>query len=81
MGETGQGTLGVRLRGLRIGAGLTQEELAENSGVSLRAISDIECGRTARPIDRSLSRIAITLQVSDSEREELARLAQSRSRR
>jgi transcriptional regulator with XRE-family HTH domain len=81
MGETGQGTLGVRLRGLRIGAGLTQEELAENSGVSLRAICDIECGRTARPIDRSLSRIAITLQVSDSEREELARLAQSRSRR
>jgi transcriptional regulator with XRE-family HTH domain len=77
MGETGQGTLGVRLRGLRIGAGLTQGELAEYSGVSLRAISDIECGRTARPIDRSLSRIAITLRVSDSERDALFRLARS----
>jgi transcriptional regulator with XRE-family HTH domain len=83
MGENGQGELrdqgglGERLRGLRIGAGLTQGELAEYSGVSLRAICDIECGRTARPIDRSLSRLAITLQIPASERAALFRLARA----
>ena len=32
------------LRGLRTGAGLTQEELAEAAGLSLRAVSDLERG-------------------------------------
>src|SRR6516225_9658144 len=38
------------LRQLRTGAGLTQQELAKASGVSLRAVSDLERGinRTAR---------------------------------
>ena len=37
------------LRRLRTGAGLTQEELAEASGVSLRSVSDLERGRVAMP--------------------------------
>jgi tetratricopeptide (TPR) repeat protein/transcriptional regulator with XRE-family HTH domain len=37
------------LRGLRAGAGLTQEELAAAAGVSPRAISDLERGMVATP--------------------------------
>jgi tetratricopeptide (TPR) repeat protein/transcriptional regulator with XRE-family HTH domain len=40
---------GGMLRAHRIEAGLTQERLADMSGLSVRTISDIECGRTARP--------------------------------
>src|SRR5579884_933479 len=39
----------VLLRQSRISAGLTQEELAERSGVSVRAISDLERGVKLRP--------------------------------
>jgi Helix-turn-helix len=37
------------VRVLRVRAGLTQEQLAELSGLSVRAISDIERGTTTRP--------------------------------
>ncbi len=37
-------TFGGLLRRLRIGAGLTQEELAEAAGVSTRSVSDLERG-------------------------------------
>ncbi|HEY8980283.1 MAG TPA: NB-ARC domain-containing protein [Streptomyces sp.] len=40
---------GAVLAGARAGAGLTQEELADRSGVSVRAIRNLETGRTARP--------------------------------
>jgi tetratricopeptide (TPR) repeat protein/transcriptional regulator with XRE-family HTH domain len=42
-------TLGDQLRQSRTAAGLTLEELAERSGLSVRAISDMERGRTIRP--------------------------------
>jgi tetratricopeptide (TPR) repeat protein/transcriptional regulator with XRE-family HTH domain len=42
-------TLGDLLRQSRTAAGLTLEELAERSGLSVRAISDMERGRTVRP--------------------------------
>ena len=42
------------VRARRVGAGLTQEQLAELSGLSVRAISDIECGRTACPRQSSV---------------------------
>src|SRR5579875_2566434 len=48
---------------LRIQAGLTQEELAEHSGLSVRSISDIERGRTTRPHRDSLVRLAAALDV------------------
>ena len=48
--EDGSGTrFGRTLRELRRGHGLTLEELAEASGVSVRAISDMERGRSLRP--------------------------------
>ncbi len=37
------------LRAFRVAAELTQEELAERSGVSVRAISDLERGVKTRP--------------------------------
>ncbi|MCF3179985.1 helix-turn-helix domain-containing protein [Streptomyces polychromogenes] len=41
-----EGGFGAHLRGRRSAAGLTQEELAERSGLSVRAIRDLEkrCG-------------------------------------
>ena len=43
------------LRVRRLQAGLTQEQLAELSGLSVRAISDIERGTTARPRRSSIA--------------------------
>jgi transcriptional regulator with XRE-family HTH domain len=45
---------GAWLRMQRVAAGLTQEELAERSGVSVRTIADIERGRTRRPYPSSV---------------------------
>jgi transcriptional regulator with XRE-family HTH domain len=53
--------LGERLRRQRAEAGLTQEELAQKSGLSVRAISDLERGRTRRPRRSTLSQIMSAL--------------------
>jgi transcriptional regulator with XRE-family HTH domain/tetratricopeptide (TPR) repeat protein len=49
---------GDRLRREREAAGLTQEELAERTGLSVRAISNIERGQTTTPRPSSLRLIA-----------------------
>ncbi|WP_238008539.1 helix-turn-helix domain-containing protein [Dactylosporangium sp. AC04546] len=49
---------GDRLRALRRAAGLTMEQLAERSGVSARAISDMERGRSRAPQARTLAALA-----------------------
>ena len=46
------------LRDLRKAAGLTQEQLAERTGLTVRAISNIERGRVARPHRHSLEVLA-----------------------
>jgi transcriptional regulator with XRE-family HTH domain len=46
---------GEMVRGRRVAAGLTQEELAERSGLGVRTISDIERGRIGRPHRRSVN--------------------------
>ncbi|MGW5640345.1 ATP-binding protein, partial [Streptomyces sp. NPDC003832] len=63
--------LGMRLRELRRAAGLTLEELAEASGVSARAISDMERGYSRTPQPRTLAALAAALKVSDRERRRL----------
>jgi tetratricopeptide (TPR) repeat protein/transcriptional regulator with XRE-family HTH domain len=52
----------------RIRAGLTQEDLAARSGLSVRALSDMERGRTARPYKASVERLADALELSGSVR-------------
>jgi transcriptional regulator with XRE-family HTH domain len=59
---------GRLLRRCRIGAGLTQEELAQQAGLSVRAISDMERGMTRRPFLRSVRQLADALRLSAPER-------------
>jgi tetratricopeptide (TPR) repeat protein/transcriptional regulator with XRE-family HTH domain len=70
-----RGELGMLLRRHRMAAGLTQEELAERSGLSVRAISNIERGRTAGPYSRSVRMLAQALKLPDQVREELQQAA------
>ena len=70
-GSEPEGGLGVLLRRYRSAAGLTQEELATQSGVSIRALSDMERGRTQRPNRRSLELLADALELNESARAQL----------
>lgn len=63
--------LGAALRGYRVAAGLTQEELARGSGISVRAISDIERGRTTRPFMRSIRLLADAMTLTGAARRQL----------
>ncbi len=57
------GDVGRRLRQARLAAMLTLEELADSSGVSVRAISDLERGRTGRPFPRTVRLLASALDL------------------
>ena len=57
--------LGVRIKKLRRLRGLTQEELAELVGVSVRSLSHIECGESFP--SKSLYKLATALDVSIGE--------------
>ena len=63
-------TFDARLRAGRRAAGLTQEELAGRSGLSVRAIRDLESGRTRWPYPNSLHRLADALGLAGPIREE-----------
>jgi tetratricopeptide (TPR) repeat protein/transcriptional regulator with XRE-family HTH domain len=52
---------GEELRRLRLAAGLTQEELAAGAGLSVRAVADMERGRTYRPHRWSVALLAEAL--------------------
>ena len=62
---------GAWLRMQRIAAGLTQEDLAERSGVSVRTIADLERGRTRRPYPSSVRALTSALGLSASASTEL----------
>ena len=62
---------------LRRAAGLTQEELAERCGLSVRAISAIESGRVERPHRRSLLAFADALDLDEQRRAGLIRAYRS----
>ncbi|HEV2371012.1 MAG TPA: helix-turn-helix domain-containing protein, partial [Streptosporangiaceae bacterium] len=68
--ERGDG-FGMLLRRYRSVAGLTQEELAQQSGLSVRALSNMERGRTDKPYARSVRLIADALGLTGHERAKL----------
>jgi transcriptional regulator with XRE-family HTH domain len=76
-GDEVPGRFGTLLREHRSASGLTQEDLAERSGVSVRAIADMERGRTARPFRQSVHRLADALDLRGHDREQLERAARS----
>ncbi|MFF2512657.1 helix-turn-helix domain-containing protein [Streptomyces sp. NPDC058086] len=59
------------LRRLRVQTGLTQEELAERSGVSVRTIRGLETGRRSNPRMTTVRELAKALPLRPVEREEL----------
>jgi tetratricopeptide (TPR) repeat protein/transcriptional regulator with XRE-family HTH domain len=64
-------SLGSWLRWQREALGLTQEELAERSGLSVRTVSNLECDRTQKPYPRSVRRITGALGLDEVARSEL----------
>ena len=66
-------TLAAALRGHRRRAGLTQEELAHMTQLSVRGIANIEAGRVLRPHGHSLRKLAEALGLTQAEREEMER--------
>jgi transcriptional regulator with XRE-family HTH domain len=71
------GHFGELLRRLRVETGLTQEELAEKSGMSVRALSNLECG-TSAPRIKSTRLLAAALDVDEEMRILMYRLARMR---
>ncbi|GAA4553191.1 ATP-binding protein [Amycolatopsis samaneae] len=63
------------LKGYRVRADLTQEELAERSGVSARAISDMERGITKSPQRRTIESLGAPLALTDEELTALQKVA------
>ena len=55
---------------------LTQEELAERAGVSVRCIRKIETGRVVLPRQSTLRQLADALELTGDERVQFCRLAQ-----
>jgi tetratricopeptide (TPR) repeat protein/transcriptional regulator with XRE-family HTH domain len=65
----------ARLTAFRRSAGLSQQELAERSGLSIRAISNLERARTRWPHPDTLSRLADALQLDDEARQKFVAAA------
>jgi transcriptional regulator with XRE-family HTH domain len=66
----GAGTeFGRMLAGFRLGRGLSQDELARRSGMSVRAIRDIERGQVEHPRRTTVALLSDALRLSDTDRE------------
>ncbi|MHC3474039.1 ATP-binding protein [Streptomyces sp. 7R007] len=74
-GPQGATPFGVLLRSLRRSARLTLEELSAASGVSVRALGDMERGRSRGPQRRTVDALAAALALDGEQRERLQRLA------
>jgi ABC-type branched-subunit amino acid transport system substrate-binding protein/DNA-binding beta-propeller fold protein YncE/transcriptional regulator with XRE-family HTH domain len=61
-------TFGELLRTLRVEAGLTQEELAERAGLSLRGVGALEHGERSRPQGHTVRMLADALRLKDEAR-------------
>jgi transcriptional regulator with XRE-family HTH domain/tetratricopeptide (TPR) repeat protein len=74
---TAPGSLGRVLRQFRLSADLTLEALAERSGISDRAISDIERGVSTGPQRRTVEALAQGLALTEDERRTLTAAARA----
>ncbi len=70
--------LAVLIRSRRTSARLTQEELAEKAGISVRTISDIERSLRQSVYRDTAERLAEALEVSDAEKDNFVSLARGR---
>jgi predicted ATPase/transcriptional regulator with XRE-family HTH domain len=70
--------VGPLIRGLRTSAGLTQEELAETAGISVRTVSDIERGLRRSVYRDTAERLAAALEIEPSERTDFLAIARGR---
>jgi tetratricopeptide (TPR) repeat protein/transcriptional regulator with XRE-family HTH domain len=61
---------GALVRARRVQAGMSQEDLAQVSGLSVHTISDIERGHTISPYRASVLRLADALGIPESERQD-----------
>lgn len=72
--------LAAQLRSLRVRADLTLEALAQHSGVSARAISDIERGVSTSPQKRTVLALIDALGLDEAARDGLLRAARAPAR-
>jgi DNA-binding SARP family transcriptional activator/tetratricopeptide (TPR) repeat protein/transcriptional regulator with XRE-family HTH domain len=72
------GAFGALLGAWRRLAGLSQGELAERAGLSIRAVSNLECGRTAWPRPDSVRRLADALGLRGEQQDEFIASAKRR---
>src|SRR5215470_10974428 len=70
-----QRPFGVVLRGYRVAAGLSQEELAKRAQLSRRTISDLERGVTSGPYRSTVALLADALGLDAAQRAALDRAA------
>ncbi|MCK9518042.1 MAG: helix-turn-helix domain-containing protein [Dehalococcoidia bacterium] len=73
-------TFGDRLRELRRAASLSQEELAERSGLTAAAVGALERGERRHPYPHTVAALGDALGLSDAERRELVALVPPRGR-
>jgi len=71
-------TFGDLLRRYRLAAGLTQEELADQAGLSVRGLSDLERGARRAPRRETVQLLAEALHLSAAERTRLETVARQR---
>jgi predicted ATPase/DNA-binding XRE family transcriptional regulator len=79
LAEAGE-RLGATLKHLRSTAGLTQEELAERSGLSARTISDVERGLRSTVYPHTARRLAIALGLGEDASRRFEVVAAGRTR-
>ncbi|MER8186419.1 helix-turn-helix domain-containing protein [Kitasatospora sp. NPDC094015] len=68
---------GRRLLELRTGSGLSQEELSQAAGISVRALADMERGRTRGPQRRTVQALAEALRLDPAQTEALEQAARA----
>jgi LuxR family maltose regulon positive regulatory protein len=71
MAATQSRPFGALLRTYRVGAGLSQEELAERAHLSQRTVSDLERGVTSAPYRETVTLLADALELTEPDRADL----------